>query len=114
MEKHTYIPKGVCARQIDFEIEDGKLHNVKFTGGCDGNTKAISKLLEGADAAHTVEVLKGNLVTRTVLSNSLLQLRHLTYLLTIEFGNHITLLQTCLFCSTCICNTTNINTRYGT
>ena len=61
MEKFTYIPKGVCARQIDFEMEDGKLHNVKFTGGCDGNTKAISKLLEGADAAHTVEILKGHL-----------------------------------------------------
>ena len=60
MEKYTYIPNGVCARKIDFEIEDGKLHNVKFTGGCDGNTKAIGKLLEGADAAHTVEVLKGN------------------------------------------------------
>ena len=61
MEKYTYIPKGVCARQIDFEMEDGKLHNVKFTGGCAGNTAAISKLLEGADAAHTVEILKGNL-----------------------------------------------------
>ena len=61
MEKFTYIPKGVCARQIDFEVEVGKLHNVKFTGGCDGNTKAISKLLEGADAARTVEILKGNL-----------------------------------------------------
>ena len=61
MEKFTYIPKGVCARQIEFEMEDGKLHNVKFTGGCDGNTKAIGTLLEGADAAHTVDVLKGNL-----------------------------------------------------
>ncbi len=61
MEKHTYIPQGVCARKIEFEIEDGKLHNVKFTGGCDGNTKAISKLLEGADAAQTAEILKGNL-----------------------------------------------------
>lgn len=61
MAKYSYAPKGVCARMIDFEIEDGKLHNVKFTGGCDGNTKAISKLLEGADPAHTVEILKGNL-----------------------------------------------------
>ena len=43
MEQYSFTPKGVCARQIDFEIEDGKLHNVKFTGGCDGNTKAISK-----------------------------------------------------------------------
>ena len=61
MEKFSFVPKGVCARQIDFEIEDGKLHNVKFTGGCDGNTKAISKLLEGADAANTEDILKGNL-----------------------------------------------------
>lgn len=61
MEKYSYIPSGVCARKIDFEIEDGKLHNVKFTGGCAGNTLAISKLLEGADAAHTVEILRGNL-----------------------------------------------------
>ena len=61
MEHYTYTPSGVCARQIDFDMEDGKLHNVKFTGGCDGNTKAIAKLLEGADAAKTVEILKGNL-----------------------------------------------------
>ncbi len=61
MQKFSYTPKGVCARNIEFELEDGKLHNVKFTGGCDGNTKAISKLLEGADAAHTAEVLKGNI-----------------------------------------------------
>jgi len=61
MEKFEYIPKGVCARKIEFELEDGKLHNVHFTGGCAGNTLAISKLLEGADAGHTVEILKGNL-----------------------------------------------------
>ncbi len=61
MEKYSYTPKGVCARKIDFEIENGILHNVKFTGGCAGNTLAISKLLEGADAARTVEILKGNL-----------------------------------------------------
>ncbi len=60
MESYSFIPKGVCARKIDFQLEDGKLHNVKFTGGCAGNTAAISKLLEGADAAHTVEILKGN------------------------------------------------------
>ena len=56
MEHVSYTPSGVCARQIDFDLEDGKLHNVKFTGGCDGNTKAIAKLLEGADAANTVSI----------------------------------------------------------
>ena len=53
-------PRGVCSRAIHFELEDGKLHNVRFTGGCPGNLLAIGKLLEGADAAETVRLLKGN------------------------------------------------------
>ena len=43
-----------------FDLEDGTLKNVKFIGGCPGNTKAIAKLLEGADAKRTVDLLKGN------------------------------------------------------
>ena len=54
-------PSGVCSRLIDFSIEDGKLYNVHFTGGCPGNLLAISKLLEGTDAERAVEILKGNL-----------------------------------------------------
>lgn len=53
-------PRGVCSRAIHFELEDGKLHNVRFVGGCPGNLLAIGKLLEGADAASTVRLLKGN------------------------------------------------------
>lgn len=60
MNEYTYTPSGVCSRQIHFGIEDGKLHGVRFTGGCPGNLAAISKLLEGADARHTVELLRGN------------------------------------------------------
>ncbi len=60
MQNYTYKPHGVCARQITFDIEDNKLHNVKFHGGCPGNTSAISKLLEGKDAAEAVAILKGN------------------------------------------------------
>lgn len=60
MAKYNYTPFGVCSRNIAFEIEDGKLRNIKFTGGCDGNLKAISKLLEGTDAERAVEILKGN------------------------------------------------------
>ncbi len=60
MENYTYRPFGVCARQITFGIEDNKLHNVKFYGGCAGNTAAISKLLEGTDARKAVDILKGN------------------------------------------------------
>ena len=35
--------------QIDFDVEDGKLYNVEFLGGCNGNLKAIGKLVEGKD-----------------------------------------------------------------
>ena len=59
--KHTYATSGVCARQITFEIdEQGKLHNVSFLGGCPGNLKSISKLVEGKDANEVALVLKGN------------------------------------------------------
>ena len=51
MNKHVeYKPEGVCARKIEFDLEDGKLHNVHFTGGCPGNLAAIGKLIEGQDA----------------------------------------------------------------
>ena len=46
--------------KIDFDIEDGKLYNVKFTGGCNGNLKAIGKLVEGKDAKEVAEILRGN------------------------------------------------------
>lgn len=60
MAAYTYKPHGVCAREISFEIEDGKLHDVSFVGGCNGNLKAIGKLLEGKSAAEAVHILKGN------------------------------------------------------
>ncbi len=58
--KYTYIPRGVCARKISFEVESGKLMNVEFEGGCNGNLKAISKLIEGKDAKEISEILSGN------------------------------------------------------
>ena len=61
MERYTFRPDGpVCARQISFALEDGKLHDVSFAGGCNGNLKAIGKLVEGADAGDIVRILKGN------------------------------------------------------
>ncbi len=56
----SYIPKGVCSNKIDFDIIDGKLYNVHFTGGCPGNLLAISKLVEGKDAQEIAELLQGN------------------------------------------------------
>lgn len=60
METHTYYPRGVCSKQIDFEINNGKLHNVRFVGGCNGNLKAIGRLVEGADASQIAALLQGN------------------------------------------------------
>lgn len=57
---YSYRTQGTCAQAISFAIEDGKLHNVEFFGGCDGNLKAIGKLVEGKDAAEVRDLLAGN------------------------------------------------------
>ena len=58
---YDFIPRGVCARHITFDITDGKISGVVFTGGCNGNLKAIARLVEGKDAAEVAEILKGNI-----------------------------------------------------
>lgn len=56
-----YKTRGVCASTIQFELtEDKKVKNVSFYGGCNGNLKAISKLVEGMDAQAVIDILKGN------------------------------------------------------
>lgn len=50
---------GVCAKMVNFDIIDNKLHNVSFVGGCPGNLKAISLLLEGMDVHTAIEKLEG-------------------------------------------------------
>lgn len=57
---YSYKTKGTCSVKIDFEIEDGKLHNVRFTGGCNGNLKAIGMLVEGKEASEIADLLEGN------------------------------------------------------
>ncbi|MGM9665629.1 MAG: TIGR03905 family TSCPD domain-containing protein, partial [Eubacteriales bacterium] len=47
---YTYRTKGTCSSLITFDINDGVVSNVSFTGGCNGNLKAISKLVDGMDA----------------------------------------------------------------
>ena len=56
---YEYETKGTCSTKICFDIEDGKLHSVKFEDGCDGNLKAIGTLVEGMDAAEIYKKLKG-------------------------------------------------------
>ena len=54
-----YRTSGVCASFIDYDIEDGKVRNVKFVGGCPGNGIAVAKLVEGMDVAEAVKRLQG-------------------------------------------------------
>ena len=57
---YQYKTKGVCAKEITFAIENGKVHDVKFMGGCNGNLKAIAKLVEGMEPENVIRILKGN------------------------------------------------------
>ena len=57
---YTFRPKGVCPSQIQFDVTDGVVSDIRFTGGCNGNLKAISKLLDGMPVSEVVEKLQGN------------------------------------------------------
>ena len=57
---HTYRPSGVCSSLIEFDVENDKIYNLKFTGGCNGNLKAISKLVDGKNAKEVADILQGN------------------------------------------------------
>lgn len=57
MEKFNTI--GVCAKEIEYDVVDGRLRNVNFIGGCDGNAKGISALVEGMEVAEVAKRLQG-------------------------------------------------------
>ena len=52
---YTYRTKGTCSQQITFDLEDGIVKNIEFLGGCNGNLKAISKLVDGMTAREIIE-----------------------------------------------------------
>lgn len=58
MTSVSYIPQGVCSRRIDVDIEDGIVKNVRFLGGCNGNTQGVAKLAVGRKAEELIELLK--------------------------------------------------------
>ena len=59
MEKISYIPRGVCSRKIDIEIENGIIKSVKYTGGCAGNTQGVAALIAGMSVDEAIERLSG-------------------------------------------------------
>ncbi|HIS79916.1 MAG TPA: TIGR03905 family TSCPD domain-containing protein [Candidatus Scatomonas merdavium] len=55
----VYKTHGTCSQQISFDLEDGRIHNVQFVGGCNGNLKGICALVEGMDAREAISKLEG-------------------------------------------------------
>ena len=58
--EYSYRTRGVCSVQINFDLDDDVVSNVEFIGGCNGNLKAISKLVNGMTVDQIEGYLKGN------------------------------------------------------
>ena len=56
---YTYRTKGTCSQAIEFEIIDNKVRNVRFIGGCSGNTQGVSRLIEGMDVEEAISRIDG-------------------------------------------------------
>ena len=58
--RYEYKTEMVCSKKIEFDIDGNVITNVSFTGGCNGNLKAISKILDGWTVEQIEEKVKGN------------------------------------------------------
>ncbi len=58
-KQFTYTPKGVCSRKITFELDGETVKNVRFEGGCHGNTQGLAALAEGMSAKDIIARLAG-------------------------------------------------------
>ena len=56
---NTYKTHGTCSREIQFEIEDNKVKEVRFIGGCPGNTQGVAALVRGYDIDEAIARMKG-------------------------------------------------------
>ena len=57
--QYEYKTKGTCSQRILFEIEEGKVKNVQYIGGCNGNLKGIGSLVDGMDVDEVISRLEG-------------------------------------------------------
>ena len=55
---YHYIPTGVCSREITYDVVDGRVRNVHFEGGCNGNGKGVAALAEGHTPQELIDLLK--------------------------------------------------------
>lgn len=58
--RYTYMTQGTCSQIIEFDINGNVVSDINFIGGCNGNLKAISKLVNGWTVEKIEEYLKGN------------------------------------------------------
>ena len=58
--RYEYKTENTCSQRISFDMDGNVITNIEFYGGCNGNLKAIAKLVEGMEAARVVELLQGN------------------------------------------------------
>jgi uncharacterized protein (TIGR03905 family) len=59
MSRRTYRTTGSCSQEIHYRLEDGKVRDVVFVNGCNGNTQGISRLVEGMEVDRVISLLKG-------------------------------------------------------
>ena len=57
---YQFKTQGTCSQMIYFDLEDNKVKNVKFVGGCNGNLKGIAALVEGMDMDEAIARIEGN------------------------------------------------------
>ena len=57
---YSYQTSMVCSSRIDFDLEGDVVKDIVFTGGCNGNLKAISKLVDGWTVQQIEDKLRGN------------------------------------------------------
>ena len=57
--QYEYKTKGTCSQRIFFDVEDGKVKNVQFVGGCNGNLKGIAALVEGMSVEEVITRVEG-------------------------------------------------------
>lgn len=57
--QYNYKTSGTCSREIIFEIVDGKVTNLRFVGGCNGNLQGIGALCEGMKVADVIARVEG-------------------------------------------------------
>ncbi|NCB04539.1 MAG: TIGR03905 family TSCPD domain-containing protein [Clostridia bacterium] len=55
----TFLPTGVCSRQYEITVTDGKIDNISVVGGCNGNLKGLASLLRGMEIQDAVQRMSG-------------------------------------------------------